>query len=274
MIVFPNAKINLGLNILSKRDDGYHNLQSFFLPVDIKDVLEVVVNKDSNNIDFFNSGLKINTPQNENLVVKAYNVLKKDFDLPPVKIHLHKVIPFEAGIGGGSADASFMLKLLNNKFELQLSVEKLEKYAKTIGADCPFFIKNKPALVQGIGDVLETINYDFSKFTVAIIKPNINLNTSKMFKYITPNKNVEDLRNLLKHPIEDWKYLFKNDFEKVIFNRHKELADIKNKMYEQGAVYSAMSGSGSTIFGFFDKLEMVQNLIFKEKIIITKILSN
>ncbi len=252
MIVFPNAKINLGLNILRKREDNYHDLQSIFLPIDLSDALEVVEDKSISGYEFYSSGLKIDAEAENNLVVKAYKLLKNDFDLPAVKIHLHKKIPFGAGIGGGSADASFMLRLLNEMFALQLKDEVLEKYAVRIGADCPFFIKNTPALVTGIGDKLQPIDVDFSDFKILLIKPQMNINTSKIFGEITPSLDAPNILQALSSPISNWKKLFKNDFENVIFERHHEIKEIKNKLYEAGAFYASMSGSGSVVFAFFE----------------------
>ncbi|MBN2890269.1 MAG: 4-(cytidine 5'-diphospho)-2-C-methyl-D-erythritol kinase [Bacteroidales bacterium] len=274
MIVFPNAKINLGLNILKKRIDGYHDIQSVFLPIDIKDALEVVVNKETEDFIFTNSGLKIDAPTEKNLVVKAYKLLKNDFNLPPVSIHLHKVIPFGAGLGGGSADASFMFKLMNEMFNLNLSFEQLENYARQIGADCAFFIKNKPAIATGIGDILQTVSYDFSEFIVVVVKPDLNLNTAKVYSYITPNEQVERLNLLLDKPTEQWKNCFFNDFEKVIFSRHPQLEEIKNELYKKGASYAAMSGSGSSIFGLFNKNFKPKELNFKHQSFWSKILNN
>ena len=262
MIVFPNAKINLGLNILRKRADDYHDLQSIFLPVGIKDALEVIIDNKISDYSFSNSGLKIDAPTDKNLVVKAYELLKKDFNLPAVKIHLHKTIPFGAGLGGGSADASFMFKLLNSMFELNLSAEKLKNYARQIGADCAFFIDNKPSFATGIGDILQEISIDLQNYQLIIVKPKINLNTQKIYNYITPNENVIDLRKNIKKPISEWKNLFFNDFEDVIFSRHPEIKQIKQKLYEKGAVYSAMSGSGSAVFGIFKSNFDLEKLMF------------
>ncbi|MBN2663870.1 MAG: 4-(cytidine 5'-diphospho)-2-C-methyl-D-erythritol kinase, partial [Bacteroidales bacterium] len=250
MVVFPNAKINLGLNILQKRPDNFHDIQTIFYPVMIKDVLEVVENE---KFEFINTGLKIDAPAEKNLVVKAYFLLKKDFNLPEVKIHLHKIIPFGAGLGGGSADAAFMIKLLNEMFNLSLSDKKMMNYAKFLGSDCAFFILNQPALGSQKGDVLEKIELDLSDYKIIVIKPYVQLNTAKVYSYITPNKNVEDLRILINKPIETWKKTIKNDFEKVVFSRHHEIADIKNLMYKNGALFSSMSGSGSSVFGIFKR---------------------
>ena len=265
MVVFPNAKINIGLNILQKRPDNFHDIQTIFYPVMIKDVLEVVENK---TFDFSNTGLIIDAPAEKNLVVKAYHLLKNDFNLPEVKIHLHKVIPFGAGLGGGSADAAFMIKLLNEMFNLSLSDEKMINYAKLLGSDCAFFILNQPALGTQKGDVLEKIELDLSDYKIIVIKPDLQLNTAKVYSYITPNKNVDDLRKLIRQPIETWKKAISNDFEKVIFSRHREIAEIKNLMYKNGALFSSMSGSGSSVFGIFKRDNIADfdgfNVIFSE----------
>ncbi|MEA3450436.1 MAG: 4-(cytidine 5'-diphospho)-2-C-methyl-D-erythritol kinase [Bacteroidota bacterium] len=253
MVVFPNAKINIGLNILRKRPDNYHNIQSIFYPVELHDILEVVVDNKINNFNFVNTGLKIDAPEEKNLVVKVFKIFKKEYNLPSVKIHLHKVIPFGAGLGGGSSDAAFMIKLLNNLFNLDLSVEKMKEYTKTIGADCSFFIENKPAYVTGIGDKIELIDFSLQDYKIIIKKPNINLNTTKIFSLITPKENVTNLKTLINSPINEWENNITNDFEAVIFDRHKEIKELKEKFYEKGALYASMTGSGSCVFGIFDK---------------------
>ncbi len=251
MVTYPNAKINIGLNILRKRLDNFHDIQTVFYPVGIKDILEVVVNLASKNVEFINTGLQIDAPVEKNLVVKAYNLLKRDFNLPNVKIHLHKVIPFGAGLGGGSADAAFMITLLNKLFELKLSTKKMLKYASVLGSDCAFFILNKPAYATGKGDELQLVDLDLSNYRIEVKKPDIQLNTEKVYSFITPDENVKDLRKLIKLPIEEWKLSIKNDFENVIFSRHPEIEQIKADFYKKGAIYSAMSGSGSAVFGIF-----------------------
>lgn len=274
MITFPNAKINIGLNILKKRQDNYHDLQSIFVPIQLKDALEVVENKDNNKIEFINTGLKIDSTDENNLVIKAYNLLKNDFELPFVKIHLHKVIPYGAGLGGGSSDAAFMLLTLNNLFKLQLTKEDIKKYAKCLGADCAFFIENKPCFATEKGDNLEIINFDLSNYQIVLIKPDINLNTTKMYSYITPNDKVINLKTHIKQPIEEWKNMFFNDFEKVIFERHKEVAEVKQFLYNSGALYSAMSGSGSSVFGLFSKDFDCNSIVYENSFIWKSKLAN
>jgi len=272
MIVFPNAKINLGLNILNKRPDGFHNLQSIFLPVNIKDALEVIIDKNTDDFEFFNSGLKIDAEPHKNLVVNAYKLLKNEYKLPPVKIYLLKNIPFGAGLGGGSADASFMLKLLNELFELKISVSGLKEYAAKLGSDCAFFVENIPAIASGKGEILNPIKIDFSDYKIYVIKPNININTANIYSFITPNSDVEDLKITVKNPVEKWKSMITNDFEKIVFHRNPEIEEIKNYLYKKGAVYSSMSGSGSAVYGIFDKnfnlkLNIKNSHIFDCKII-------
>jgi 4-diphosphocytidyl-2-C-methyl-D-erythritol kinase len=251
MISFPNAKINVGLNVVSKREDGYHNLETIFYPVKLADALEIIP---SEKTEFSSSGILIDGEAENNLVFKAYKLLQKDFDLPPVKLHLHKVVPFGAGLGGGSADAAFALKMLNDYFNLGISIEKLESYASQIGADCPFFIQNKPTFASGIGDQFEPVHLDLSAFEIVIVKPNFSVSTPEAYRNIVPapaNFNLKEIENL---PIEDWKNVVKNDFEKSVFPQYPEIEELKNKLYELGAVYASMSGSGSAVFGIFRHL--------------------
>ena len=251
MISFPNAKINIGLNVVSKRSDGYHNLETIFYPVKLADALELV---DSDELQFTSSGIKIDGNPENNLVVKAYKLLQKDFKLPPVKLHLHKIIPFGAGLGGGSADAAFALKMLNNHFNLKLSSEKLQKYAAQIGADCPFFIENRPVFATGTGNQFQSVNLDLSGCEILIVKPDISVSTPEAFKNIVPQKPSFNLKEIEKIPIEEWRNFVKNDFEKSVFKLYPEIEKLKNTFYEMGAVYASMSGSGSALFGIFRHL--------------------
>lgn len=248
MISFPNAKINIGLNVVSKRPDGYHNLETIFYPVKLSDALELT---ESDHTEFTTSGIKIDGNPENNLVFKAYQLLTSDFELPPVNIHLHKVIPFGAGLGGGSADAAFTLKMLNNFFNLKISSDKLESYAAKIGADCPFFIKNKPTFANGIGDQFHPINLDLSEFKIIIVKPNIAVSTPDAYKNVIPAKPDFNLKDIEDLPIENWKDIIKNDFEKSVFPKYPEIEHLKNTLYENGALYASMSGSGAAVFGIF-----------------------
>lgn len=261
MITFPNAKINIGLNIIEKRSDGFHNLETVFYPINLSDILEFIP-IDGNETIFENSGLEIDGNPNDNLCVKAYDLLKADFDLPSVKIHLHKIIPFGAGLGGGSSDAAFMLKSINEQFNLSLSNEKLKEYASKLGADCSFFIENKPSFGIDKGDVLTEIELDLKDYHFVIVKPNIHVPTAVAYSNVKPKFPKIRLQEAIKQPIETWKNNITNDFENSIFKVFPEIENIKNKLYEQGAIYASMSGSGSSVFG-----------IFKDKIDFSKIFS-
>lgn len=252
MIVFPNAKINLGLNITEKRKDGYHNLETIFYPIPLEDALEITVKQDTKSkYSLYQTGTKIEGEAEDNLVVKAYLMLEKEFNLPPVDIHLYKHIPSGAGLGGGSADAAFMLKLLNDKFSLNLSPGELEKYASVLGADCAFFIRNKPVYAEGIGNVFTPIELSLSGYRLIVVKPDVFVSTREAFSGITPRKPVHSLKELIKYPVNEWKEKMVNDFEESIFPHHPEIELIKKQMYEYGAVYASMSGSGSSVYGIF-----------------------
>ncbi len=251
MIVFPNAKINLGLHVVSKRPDGYHNLETVFYPVKLADALEMA-EADEPGISF--SGININGPASENLILKAYHFLKDDFDLPPVKFHLHKVIPFGAGLGGGSSDAAFTLKMLNDYFKLGLNAEGLKNYAAKIGADCSFFIDNKPAFAEGIGDKLVPFQIDLSNFHIVILKPDISVGTPEAYRNIVPAAPQFSLKEMANLPPDKWKSHVVNDFEKNIFPQYPEIKELKEILYQTGAVYASMSGSGSAVYGIFRHL--------------------
>ncbi len=248
MIVFPNAKINIGLNVVSKRDDGYHNLETIFYPVKLADVLEFA---EADKTSLTNSGISIEGVVENNLVLKAYGLLQQEFNLPPLHFYLHKLIPFGAGLGGGSSDAAFTLKMLNEHFNLGLSVEKLEMFAAKIGADCPFFIQNKPTFATGIGNKFNSINLDLSAFEIVILKPDIEVSTPEAYKNVIPRNPKYRLPEIVKTPVEEWKNLVINDFEKSIFIKYPKIAGLKRLMYDQGALFASMSGSGSAVFGIF-----------------------
>lgn len=258
MIAFPNAKINIGLNITSKRADGYHNLSSCFLPIAWKDALEIVP---AAQFEFTSSGLEIPGDGSGNLCVKAYELLKEKHDIPPVKMHLHKVIPMGAGLGGGSADGAFALKLLNDQFEIGLTNAQLETYAKILGADCPFFIDNKPKLVTGMGEVMGEISIDLSGYSIVVVFPGIHVNTKTAFGGIMPKAPDYDLKSILQQSPKTWQGTVINDFEETVFATHPEIQIIKEKLLELGAEYASMTGTGSAVFGVFEKgvdLEKVQ----------------
>jgi 4-diphosphocytidyl-2-C-methyl-D-erythritol kinase len=275
MILFPNCKINLGLHILRKRIDGYHELETIFYPIPVHDVLEAVempVYHRTASLPFTMSGIDIKGNASSNLCVRAYRLLKRDFpQLPHVMMHLHKTIPSGAGLGGGSADAAFTLKLLNEKFNLGITQAGLIEYALELGSDCPFFIINKPCYATGRGEILEPVELDLSAYKIIIINPGLHVNTSNAFMNIHPAVPSLSLKETIQLPVSKWKELIENDFEHVIFQQHPEIGSIKNELYESGAIYSAMSGSGSTVFGIFEmetqvKLEIPSHYFYRELI--------
>lgn len=252
MIVFPNAKINIGLNITEKRPDGFHNIESVFYPIGLSDILEITPSH--NEIYFKNTGLIVENKNLEsNLCYKAYEILKKDFPLKNVNIHLHKIIPFGAGLGGGSSDASFTLKMLNSEFNLGLTHKDLMSYAEKLGSDCPFFMINKPAFATGKGEILNKIDLSLKGYYVVLIHPGIHVNTTKAYSKITPKHAETQLVDLIEKPIETWRNSIINDFEEIVFKEHSVLKTIKEELYSLGSVYASMSGSGSAIYGIFDR---------------------
>lgn len=252
MITYPNAKINLGLNIVEKRPDGYHNLETVFYPINLQDALEVNDLEGEGEYALKISGAPIEGEFDNNLVVKAYRLLKKDFpNMGSINIHMYKHIPTGAGLGGGSADAAFMLKLLNEKFKLNLSIEKLEEYAAILGADCAFFIQNKPVFASGIGNIFEEINLSLKGYYLVLVKPDIFVSTKDAFANIIPMKPNHSLKEIIRMPVETWRATMKNDFEDSVFKKFPEIAAIKDKLYDMGAIYASMSGSGSSVFGIF-----------------------
>ncbi len=293
MLAFPNCKINLGLQILNKREDGYHNLATIFYPLGWKDVVEVVrrdeggqmtdnrkatrspLSTHDSPVTYTSSGLYVTGNPANNLCIKAYNLLKIDFPtLPAVQMHLHKTIPMGAGLGGGSADGAFTLKLLNEKFQLGLMQEQLMAYALQLGSDCPFFIVNKPCYATGRGEVMEPVELDLSRYQFVIVNPGIHVKTSWAFAQVSgrlerPDTYV-DLRTIIQQPIHTWKDQLTNDFEAPVCKAHPEIAEIKEELYKAGALYASMTGSGSTVFGVFEKRTDV-NLQFGNTCIIQKI---
>ena len=250
MILFPNAKINIGLNILSRREDGFHNLETIFYPLAIRDALEVV---EADQMKFTSSGLEIPGDAMDNLCLKAYYLLSKDYKLPPVHIHLHKNIPIGAGLGGGSADASFFIKLINQKFELRMDTLQMEAYASKLGSDCAFFIQNKPAIAVDKGDQLQTIDLDLSSYFIMLVMPQVQVSTSDAYRGVRPATMASSLADFIKLPIEAWRVAIKNDFEPSVFLQYPIISEIKSKLYSAGALYACMSGSGSSVFGIFEK---------------------
>ena len=256
MITHPIAKINLGLNVVEKRPDGYHNLETVFYPVRIYDAIEVFEMAadfpSEVDCDLKITNIHIDGDEQRNLVVRAYQLLKQDFpQLPRIHVHLHKGIPTQAGMGGGSSDCGYMLTLLNRQFGLGLSDEQLIGYAARLGADCSFFILNKPCYAEGIGEKLQPISLDLSGWYLAIVRPAIPVSTKEAFSLITPQHPEKNCRDVVMQPVETWRDALTNDFEKSVFALYPKIGQIKQRLYDLGAVYAAMSGSGSSLFGLF-----------------------
>ncbi|MEO6882835.1 MAG: 4-(cytidine 5'-diphospho)-2-C-methyl-D-erythritol kinase [Bacteroidia bacterium] len=265
MIVFPNAKINIGLNIVEKRSDGFHNIESVFYPIGLCDVLEVVENtteEGHSKIIFSTSGISIPGSMENNLCIKAFQLLDEKYNLPSVKVHLHKIIPIGAGLGGGSSDAVFLMNALNELFELKNSTSDLQKYATQLGSDCSFFVKNKPVFVQEKGDVHEDSFLDMSNYFLVLICPKIHINTSLAYSETIPKKSFTVLKSEIRKPILEWKNNIHNDFEISVFKKHPEIKIIKEKLYELGASFASMSGSGSSVYGIFEQKIVLQKNIF------------
>ena len=258
MITFPCAKINLGLNIVEKRTDGYHNLETVFYPIPLYDALEIKhMGEEFPSLvdcDLKVTGNIVDCNEADNLVIKAYNLLAKDYKLPRVHAHLFKYIPSQAGLGGGSSDAAYMIRLLDERFRLNIGKAEMERYAAKLGADCAFFISSEPVFATGIGNVfspIKGIRETLKGYYITIIKPNVAVSTKEAYANIIPHKPKICCRDIIKQSIETWRDLLVNDFEESVFKLHPEVENIKNKLYEQGAIYAAMSGSGSSLFAIF-----------------------
>lgn len=258
MITFPCAKINLGLNIVSKRPDGYHNLETVFYPIPLTDALEIKYMDEKfpseSPCDLKITGNDVDCNEEDNLVIKAYQLLAADFQLPRVHAHLVKRIPTQAGLGGGSSDAAYMIRLLDERFRLNIGIPEMERYAAKLGADCAFFITADPSYAEGIGDVLMPVDVPgagLGGYYLAVVKPSVAVSTRDAYAAIVPKTPAKCCRDIVRQPIETWKDELVNDFEAPIFAMHPELAAIKQSLYEAGAVYAAMSGSGSALFGIF-----------------------
>lgn len=258
MITFPCAKINLGLNIVSKRPDGYHNLETVFYPIPLTDALEIKYMDEKfpseSPCDLKITGNDVDCNEEDNLVIKAYQLLAADFQLPRVHAHLVKRIPTQAGLGGGSSDAAYMIRLLDERFRLNIGIPEMERYAAKLGADCAFFITADPSYAEGIGDVLmpaDVPGAGLGGYYLAVVKPSVAVSTRDAYAAIVPKTPAKCCRDIVRQPIETWKDELVNDFEAPIFAMHPELAAIKQCLYDAGAVYAAMSGSGSALFGIF-----------------------
>jgi 4-diphosphocytidyl-2-C-methyl-D-erythritol kinase len=250
MIVFPNAKINIGINIIDRRSDGYHNIETIFYPLPIYDALEGLPGDE---LTFNSSGLEIPGRIEDNLCIKGYHLIKKDYDLPPVNIQLLKHIPIGAGLGGGSANAAFFIKLINSLFSLGLTTIQMMDYARQLGADCAFFIENKPLFAFEKGDQFESIKLDLSKYKIVLVMPLAHVSTGEAYRGVRPSPVKDSLYDLILEPIQEWKHFIKNDFEESVFKNHPAIRGVKAALYEAGAIYASMSGSGASVFGIFDK---------------------
>ncbi len=253
MLFFPNAKINIGLNITRKRPDGYHDIETIFCPVSLSDVLEFVVAPDapSGNVIYTASGIPVDGNSENNLCVKAYHLLAQKFNLPALQVHLHKIIPMGAGLGGGSSDGAFMLKMLNENFKLGLSEEQLCDYASKLGSDCAFFIKNRPLFGYERGNRFRELPVFPSYMHIVLVNPGIHVGTAEAYAGVSPAKPIHSVEDLIQRPVEEWKDQLVNDFEKSVFRKHHSIGVIKDKLYDTGAVYASMTGSGSTVYGLY-----------------------
>jgi 4-diphosphocytidyl-2-C-methyl-D-erythritol kinase len=256
MILFPPAKINLGLNILRKREDGYHDIDTCMVEIPFTDILEVTK---SDSFEFLQTGIKINGAGGTNLCEKAYQLMQNECEIGTVRIHLRKQIPVGAGLGGGSADATYTLLALNQLFQLQLSLDKLKKLASELGSDCPFFVKGLPQIAQGRGEILSTVELDLSNIFLVLLNPGIHVGTKEAYDGVSVSEDVISIEEIVQKPIEQWKELLKNDFETSVFQRHPEIEKLKEALYQSGAIYAAMSGSGSSVFGLFTNENAAMN---------------
>lgn len=260
MLAFPPAKINLGLNILRKREDGYHDLETVFMAIPLRDALEIVFDPHlpvSSPPVFTGSGLEVDGPPEQNICIRAYQLIKAEFpQLPPARIHLHKVIPMGAGLGGGSSDGAHTLMLLDRMAGLGLSPESLRGYALTLGSDCPFFLYGKPCFATGRGELMEPVDIEISGYSLVLVNPGIHVSTAAAFRGIRPSVPEKSVREIIRTPVSTWRDTLVNDFEQTIFPQFPAIGQIKQELYDRGAVYASMSGSGSSVYGIFAGREM------------------
>jgi 4-diphosphocytidyl-2-C-methyl-D-erythritol kinase len=249
MVVFPHCKINLGLQVVSKRSDGYHNIETCFYPVLWTDILEIIK---AETFAFSCSGISIPGKEDDNLCIKAYQLLRNDFGLSPVHIHLHKVIPTGAGLGGGSSNAAFALRTLNSIFDLKLSVQQLRDYAIRLGSDCSFFIGDKPMLGTGRGEELSPVSVNLKGLFLVLVKPQLHISTADAYSGIKPKQPAVSLTEILALPVTEWKNSLVNDFEESVFKKHPAISSLRESLYQNGAIYASMSGSGASVFGIFN----------------------
>ncbi len=253
MVSYPNAKINLGLNVLRKREDGFHEIESVFYPIPWRDILEIVPEESGKgSVIFSSSGIEIPTDGKMNLCEQVYQLMHEEFNLPSIKMHLHKIVPIGAGLGGGSADAAFTATMLNELFNLKLKSDKLEDIVAKVGSDCPFFIRNEAAFVTGRGEEIDSFKLDLSGFWIVLVNPNIHIGTAEAYAGLRPGQPEVSLKEIIKKPISEWKLGVKNDFERSVFDKYPQISELKDQFYKMGAVYASMTGSGSTVFGIFE----------------------
>jgi len=253
MISFPNCKINIGLNIVGKRSDGFHNIETIFYPLTLCDALEVLPSKRLIGDEFIIQGIQLDSDTEKNLCMKALRLMQDEISVPPVKIVLMKKIPVGAGLGGGSSDAAYTLKMLNEYTDAGYSDDQLIGMSSKLGSDCAFFIINKPVFANGKGDQMTPVSLSLSGYTIVIVKPPVFVSTAEAYSGTTPSVPGQSLKDLIQFPVTEWRDLIKNDFEKTIFKHYPEIAAIKQKLYDLGAVYASMSGSGSSVFGIFSE---------------------
>ncbi len=252
MISFPNCKINIGLHVTEKRPDGFHNIETVMVAAGWQDILEIVPDeKPPGEIDFRSTGARVYGTKETNLCTKAYHLLSKNHVLPSVKIHLHKILPVGAGLGGGSADAVHTLFLLRKIFNLSIDDAKMMEYSIQLGSDCPFFLKSKPVYATGRGDEFESVKLKLKNISCIIVKPRIHVSTAQAYSWIRPHKKKSSLKELIQQPVSEWKNSIVNDFEEPVFEKYPAIRNIKNRLYKLGAVYASMSGSGSSVYGLF-----------------------
>jgi 4-diphosphocytidyl-2-C-methyl-D-erythritol kinase len=258
MIGFPNCKINIGLSVKEKRPDGFHNVETVMYPLALHDVLEIIISP-RRKFTFTQTGLYVTGDFTNNLVYKAHELLKKDFNFPAVDIHLHKVIPAGAGLGGGSSDAAFTIRMINNLFNLRLQVTQMQEYAGKLGSDCAFFIKNIPVLAYGKGDQFKNIELNIDKYFIVLVKPDIHISTTEAYSWVKPTNKEKSLMEIVQAPVTKWKNLVINDFEKEVLSRYVTIKSIREEFNQMGAVYTSLTGSGSAVYGIFEKPVAIEN---------------
>ncbi len=273
MLLFPNAKINIGLYVTKKRPDGYHDLETVFYPIPLCDTIELrELRSDLHPFEFITAGTAIMCPPAENLVVRVFTDLKKEFDLPALEIYLDKKVPMGAGLGGGSSDAAAMMLALNEMYKLGLSADEMERRISTYGADCAFFIRQRPAFATGIGDVLTPFSLSLKGLTLVLVKPNIFVSTREAYAGVSPTPAPCHLPDVLQQPVNTWRDVVSNDFEKSVLKLHPAIASIKQTLYDMGALYASMSGSGSTVFALFDRPVEEARTVFEDCFVFTALL--